>query len=40
MDRLIAEGGFGFVYQATDQNTGEKYALKKMIVTNENKRNI
>ena len=28
IDRLISEGGFGFVYAVTDQTTGQKYALK------------
>lgn len=30
--RLLAEGGFGYVYLATDHHRpGELYALKKMI---------
>ena len=28
IDRLISEGGFGFVYAVTDTQTGAKYALK------------
>lgn len=27
----IAEGGFSFVYRATDSSTGEHYALKKIL---------
>ncbi|CAN0474813.1 unnamed protein product, partial [Hapterophycus canaliculatus] len=27
----IAEGGFSFVYRATDATTGEQYALKKIL---------
>ena len=28
IDRLISEGGFGFVYAVTDPTTNQKYALK------------
>ena len=28
IERLISEGGFGFVYEVTDTFTGQKYALK------------
>ena len=30
--RLIAEGGFSFVYLAVDSSTGQKYAVKKILV--------
>ncbi len=31
LTRLLAEGGFGFVHEARDANTGEPYAVKRMI---------
>ena len=33
--RKIAEGGFGFVYQVSDSNTGQQYALKKVVLHNK-----
>eukprot|EP01139_Manchomonas_bermudensis_P011080 Amastigsp_a341977_47.p2 type:complete len:302 gc:universal Amastigsp_a341977_47:55-960(+) len=33
VDRLRAEGGYSFVYQATDEDTHEEFALKKIVFT-------
>ena len=38
IDRLISEGGFGFVYAVTDQQTGAKYALKQINAQSEEQR--
>ena len=32
VDKLLGEGGYAYVYQVTDAQTGEKYALKKVII--------
>jgi serine/threonine protein kinase len=34
-DKILAEGGFGFVYQVTDEDSGEQYALKKVNISNK-----
>ena len=34
-DKVLAEGGFGFVYQVTDETTGEQFALKKINIGNK-----
>eukprot|EP00731_Ephydatia_muelleri_P018322 Em0011g362a len=34
--KIIAEGGYGFVFIAQDQRTGTDYALKRQIVSKEN----
>tara|TARA_B110000285_G_C15084380_1_gene595305 strand:+ start:120 stop:464 length:345 start_codon:yes stop_codon:yes gene_type:complete len=34
-DKVLAEGGFGFVYQVTDESTGEQFALKKININSK-----
>ena len=40
IDRLISEGGFGFVYAVTDTSTGQKYALKQINAQTEEQRQL
>eukprot|EP01156_Anaeramoeba_ignava_P000662 Anaeramoba_ignava/a1088_45.p1 GENE.a1088_45~~a1088_45.p1 ORF type:complete len:441 (+),score=172.18 a1088_45:23-1345(+) len=35
LERKVAEGGFGFIYEGIDQNTYEKFAVKKLAVFND-----
>jgi len=39
-DKVIAEGGFGFVYEVTDETTGEQFALKKINIGNKETFNL
>ncbi|PNF37550.1 Cyclin-G-associated kinase [Cryptotermes secundus] len=38
--KVIAEGGFAFVFMAQDPNTGKDYALKRLIAADEDSNNI
>lgn len=35
IEKLLGEGGFAFVYQVVDNNTGQRFALKKMMTQNK-----
>lgn len=37
VNRTIAEGGFGVVYEAVETKTGESYALKRLLATESSK---
>lgn len=34
-DKLLSEGAFGYIWKAVDTNSGEVFALKRVICTNE-----
>lgn len=38
--RVIAEGGFAFVFVAQDPNTGKEYALKRLLATDEDTKKV
>ena len=34
-DKILAEGGFGSVYEVIDEDSGEQFALKKVNIGNK-----
>jgi hypothetical protein len=35
IEKLLGEGGFAFVYQVVDMNSGQRFALKKIMTQNK-----